>query len=44
MKGAAGVLNQASSVRLELRTEGTGLKGVPGTMGAIKYTRVERVT
>ena len=30
MKGAAGVLNQASSVRSELRTEGAGLKGVPG--------------
>ena len=35
MKSAAGVLNQALIVRLELRTEGAGLKGITGTMSVI---------
>eukprot|EP00581_Thalassiosira_minuscula_P014191 CAMPEP_0183722928 /NCGR_PEP_ID=MMETSP0737-20130205/14726_1 /TAXON_ID=385413 /ORGANISM="Thalassiosira miniscula, Strain CCMP1093" /LENGTH=275 /DNA_ID=CAMNT_0025953175 /DNA_START=446 /DNA_END=1273 /DNA_ORIENTATION=+ len=35
MKSAAGVLNQAASVRSELRTQGASLRGVTGTMAAI---------
>lgn len=35
MKSAAGVLNQAASVRSELRTQGAGLRGVTGTMANI---------
>mmetsp|Transcript_18083 Transcript_18083/g.32786 ORF Transcript_18083/g.32786 Transcript_18083/m.32786 type:complete len:164 (+) Transcript_18083:353-844(+) len=35
MKSAAGVLNQASSIRGELRTQGLGLRGVTSKMSAI---------
>lgn len=35
MKSAAGVLNQAASVRSELRTQGASLRGVTGTMAQI---------
>ncbi|KAL7531060.1 hypothetical protein ACHAXR_008482 [Thalassiosira sp. AJA248-18] len=35
MKSAAGVLNQAASVRSELRTQGAGLRGVTGKMAQI---------
>lgn len=35
MKSAAGVINQASSVRSELRSQGASLRGVTGTMASI---------
>lgn len=35
MKSANSVLNQAASVRSELRTQGAGLRGVGGTMASI---------
>lgn len=35
MKSAAGVLNQAASVRSDLRTQGASLRGVTGTMAQI---------
>lgn len=35
MKSASSVLNQAASVRTELRSQGTSLRGITGTMASI---------